>query len=128
MNCNVFPIIPNPVLICQKLYGIKNINEVKDAMAHSMRRFYGLMCDLNNFDIIQTYIVKIIKDAGRNPKTLKIQLPPPLLEPSIFPKHYINTNYNKELSLKLAIEECNCYPVGISEKYLNNCYIDYHSI
>jgi hypothetical protein len=135
MNCNDFPIIPNPVMICQKVYGLKNINEVKDAMTHSMRRFYGPMCDFNDFnnpnniyDIIQTYIVKIIKDAGRNPKAIKLQLPPSILEPSIFPKYYIDTNYNKELSLKLSIEECNRYPIGLSDKYLLHCYIDYHSV
>lgn len=131
MNCNSLPLVPNPVPICQKIYGKMNVNDVRDSTVNSLRRFYGWMCNINNkslFQIIQGYMVKILVDAGRNPKAVRLAIPPEILEPSIFPKYYIQTNYDKAKALELSIQECKTYPQGISDKYLVNVYIDYHSI
>jgi hypothetical protein len=133
MSCNDFPKIPNPVPVCQKIYGIMNVNDVRDATVNSLRRFYGWMCNINNNDIyntIQTYMIKILVDAGRNPKAVRLSLPPEVLESSIFPKYYIQNNYNKDIALKLSLQEINsfnCSP-ALSQKNTLNCYIDYYSV
>jgi hypothetical protein len=131
MSCNNFSKVPNPVPICQKIYGKMNVNDVRDASVNSIRRFYGWMCNINSDnigDIIQNYMVKILIDSGRNPKAVKLSIPPSILEPSIFPKYYIKTNYNKDEAFKLSIEECKCFTPAISEKNILNCYIDYNSV
>lgn len=131
MSCNQFPKIPNPVSICQKIYGVMNVNEVRDAIVNSLRRFYGWMCNINEdflYNVIQNYMVRILVDSGRNPKAVKLAIPPGVLEPSIFPKYYIQTNYNKDLALKLSLEECYKMCPTSSEKNAINCYIDYNSV
>ena len=131
MSCNELPKVPNPVPICQKIYGVMNVNDVRDATIGSLRRFYGLLCNINNkdlYDIMQQYLVKILRDAGRNPKAVKLAMPAEVLELSIFPNYYIQTNYNKEKALELSLNDCKCFPPGISEKYVLNCYIDYNSV
>lgn len=131
MSCNKFPKIPNPVPICQKLYGKMNVNEVRDSVINSIRRFYGWMCNINNnsiYNIIQSYMVKILIDAGRNPKAVRLAIPPEVIELSIFPKYYIKTNYNKDLALKLSLEECQTLCPDLIEKNSINCYIDYNSV
>lgn len=131
MSCNKLPKVPNPVPICQKVYGVMNVNEVRDGVVNSLRRFYGWMCNINDdslYHIIQSYMVKILVDSGRNPKAVKLALPPEVLQPSIFPKYYIKTNYNKEMALKLSLEECNKMCPSLAEKNVINCYIDYNSV
>lgn len=131
MNCNNFTKVPNPVPICQKLYGVMNVNEVRDASVNSLRRFYGWMCNINDnslYNIIQSYMVKILKDAGRNPKAVRLSMPAEVLEPSIFPKYYIQNNYDKDLALRLSIEECSLLCPPLAEKNAINCYIDYNSV
>lgn len=131
MSCNQLPKVPNPVPICQKIYGVMNVNEVRDAVVNSLRRFYGWMCNINDdslYNIIQSYMVKILVDSGRNPKAVKLALPPEILQPSIFPKYYIKTNYNKDMALKLSLEECSTMCPSLAEKNVINCYIDYNSV
>ena len=131
MSCNQLPKVPNPVPICQKLYGVMNVNEVRDSVVNSLRRFYGWMCNINDdslYNIIQSYMVKILVDSGRNPKAVKLALPPEVLQPSIFPKYYMQTNYNKEMALKLSLEECSAMCPSLAEKNAINCYIDYNSV
>ena len=131
MNCNTLPFTPNPVPICQQIYGKNNVNEVRDATVNSLRRFYGWMCNINNsslYEKIQGYLIKILLDAGRNPKAVRLAIPAEVLEPSIFPKYFIETNYNKDKALELALNECKTFPLRICNKYILNCYIDYHSV
>jgi len=131
MSCNELPKVPNPVFICQKIYGVMNVNDIRDATIRSLRRFYGLMCNINNemlYNIIQNYLIKILVDAGRNPKAVRLAMPAEILELSIFPKYYVQTNYNKKKALELSLDECKCFPIGIYEKNLLNCYIDYNSV
>jgi len=131
MSCNNIPSIPNPVPICQKIYGVMNVNEIRDAVVSSLRRFYGWMCNMNNdtlYYTIQTYLIKILKDAGRNPKAVKLAMPAEVLQRSIFPKYYIQTKYDKEMALHLSLEECKCFPPAIEKIETLHCYIDYHSV
>jgi|LauGreDrversion4_2_1035121.scaffolds.fasta_scaffold01798_12 hypothetical protein len=131
MSCRTLPKIPNPVKISQKIYGVSNVNDVRDSVVNSLRRFYGYMCDFDQRNIyytIQTYMIKILEDAGRNPKAVKLALPPVMLEPSIFQKRYFETNFDKDKAFRLALKDCDEYPPGISEKNALNCYIDYHSV
>ncbi len=131
MSCNEIPKVPNPVPICQQLYGKMNVNEVRDAVVGSLRRFYGWMCNINDnnlYNIIQSYLVKILVDAGRNPKAVRLAMPAEVLEMSIFPKYYMQTNYNKEKALQLSLNECKCFPPAIAEKNILNCFIDYNSV
>ena len=131
MSCNELPKVPNPVPICQKIYGVMNVNDVRDATIGSLRRFYGLFCNINNdslYNIIQQYLVKILVDAGRNPKAVKLAMPAEVLELSIFPKYYVQTNYNKEKAFELSLNYCKCFPPGMAERNTLNCYIDYNSV
>ena len=66
MSCRKFPTIPNPVRICQEIYGAQNVMDVRDAVVNSVRRFYGY-CEINDlvFDIIQPYMVKILMNNMR---------------------------------------------------------------
>lgn len=131
MNCNQLPVIPNPLPISQKIYGKTNVNEVRDATVNSLRRFYGTFCNINNNDLyptLQEYMVKILVDAGRNPKAVKLPIPPEQLQLNIFPKNYIKSGFNKEKALELSYEACNCLPNGIKQKEMLNCIIDYYSI
>lgn len=131
MSCQTLPKIPNPVSICQQIYGKLNVNDVRDCTLASLRRFYGYMCDFdqkNIYYVIQLYMVKILSDAGRNPKAVKLPLPPTYIEPSIFPKRYIETNFDKEKAYILAIQDCKNFPKGLIQQNELNCYIDYHSV
>jgi hypothetical protein len=71
--------VPNPVKICQRLYGIENVNEVRDCIMDSIYRFYGNMCDFHQRNlnhIVQEYLVQVLKDAGRNPNAVKLAMSP----------------------------------------------------
>lgn len=127
MSCRKFPTIPNPVRICQEIYGTYNVNDVRDAVVDSVRRFYGY-CETNDlvFDIVQPYMVKILKDAGRNPKAVRLAMPPTFFQLSIFPTRYIEQNFDKEKAFPLALKDCenyqNCYELK------KQCFIDYQSV
>ena len=131
MSCNQLPVIPNPIPISQKIYGKTNVNEVRDATVNSLRRFYGTFCNINNvqlYGVLQQYMVKILVDAGRNPKAVKLAIPPEQLQLNIFPKHYIQSSFDKDKALLLSYDECKCLPNGVMQKEMLNCFIDYHSV
>ena len=122
MSCRNINNTPNPVKVCQEVYGQENINDVRDCILDSIRRFYGTMCDFhenNLYYIIQSYLVQILKDAGRNPKAVKLPFSPPRLEPNFFLTNYINSGFNKEQAYQMCLQQS-----GNSI----NCYIDKHSI
>ena len=127
MSCRKFPTIPNPVRICQEIYGLYNVNDVRDAIVNSVRRFYGY-CDINDltFDIIQPYMVQILIDAGRNPKAVRLAMPPSIFQLSIFPTRYIDQNFDKEKAYQLALKDCENYPN--CNDLRKECFIDYQSV
>ena len=124
MNCRTFPNIPNPVSICQKIYGEQNVNDVRDATVNSVRRFYGY-CD--DYHILQPYMVKILIDAGRNPKAVRLSLPPNRIQIDIFPRRYIEQHFDKEKAFPLALKDCENYPI-ICNELRKQCFIDYNSV
>ena len=71
-------------------------------------------------------MVKILKDAGRNPKAVRLAMPPTFFQLSIFPTRYIEQNFDKEKAFPLALKDCenyqNCYELK------KQCFIDYQSV
>lgn len=134
MNCQNLPGIPNPIHVCQKIYGIDNYNEVRDATVNSVRRFYQILNNISPYNqvdlyvLLQEYMVQIIVNAGRNPKSFKLAIPPQRLQKNIFPYFYLHSNFNKEEAFKKSIEEAYQFPPGEREVQLKNILIDYHSI
>lgn len=134
MNCQNLPGIPNPIAICQKIYGIDNYNDVRDAVCNSVRRFYQILNEyppfnqVNIYILLQEYMVKIIMDAGRNPKAVNLPLPPQRLQKNIFPFYYLQTNFDKNMAYKKSVEEASFFPKGEREAQLLNILIDYNSL
>lgn len=123
--------IPNPVGVCQELYGIQNVNDVRDCILDSIRRFYGVMCDFhakNLYYTVQSYLVKVLQDAGRNPLAVKLPFSPGRLQADFFVQRYIQSNYDKEKALQLCLIDCDQLPQGQSQQCKINCYVDSKSI
>ena len=65
----------NPMKICTHLNGIENVNDVRDCVIDSIRRFYGPMCVFHEagiYETVQTYLIQILENAGKNPKAVKL--------------------------------------------------------
>ena len=122
---------PNPIRICQELYGVENVNDVRDCIMDSIYRFYGRMCEFhqqNLSNMVQLYLIQILKDAGRNPKAVKIAMSPSHLQPDFFVKRYIQTSFNKEKALQLCIQDCGTLRCGSSEECKIGCIVDGNSL
>jgi hypothetical protein len=122
---------PNPVKICQRLYGIENVNEVRDCIMDSIYRFYGNMCDfhqrnLNN--IIQEYLVQVLKDAGRNPNAVKLAMSPSHLQPSFFVKRYLESKFDKQKAFEMCMQDCRQLRDGKSDECKISCVVDQNSV
>ena len=134
MNCENLPGIPNPIAICQKIYGIDSYNDVRDAVVNSVRRFYQILNNyypynqVNNYVLLQEYMVKILMDAGRNPKAVNLPLPPQRLQKNIFPFYYLQSNFNKDIAFENSIKEAYLFENGERELQILNIIIDYNSI
>ena len=125
------PSIPNPVRICQELYGVQNVNEVRDCIMDSIYRFYGGMCEFhkNNLSkIVQSYLIRILEDAGRNPNAVRLAMSPSHLQPAFFVQRYIETNFDKEKAYQLCLEDCSNLRPGFSTECTTNCTIDRRSV
>ncbi len=127
------PKIPNPVNICQQVYGIQNVNDVRDCIMDSIRRFYGFMCgfhEKNLYYIIQTYLIKVLEDAGRNPKAVKLAISPGRIQADFFVKRYIESNFDKQKAYNMCIQDCQNFSKsrGNLESCQLNCKIDSNSI
>jgi hypothetical protein len=72
--------------------------------------------------MIQKYMVEILKQAGRNPKAVKLALPPTHLQPAFFVNRYFET-LDKEKAYRLALNDC-----GDNEDFKMHCYIDMRAI
>lgn len=115
------PFYVNPLPVCTELYGPENVNDVRDCVMDSIRRYYGPFCDFHQvglFNMVQTYMVEILKQAGRNPKAVKLALPPTHLQPSFFVNRYFET-FNKEKAYQRAIQDC-----GNNNEFKRQCYVD----
>ena len=125
------PVIPNPVRICQELYGVQNVNEVRDCIMDSIYRFYGAMCEFhkNNLSkIVQSYLIRVLSDAGRNPNAVRLAMSPSHLHPDFCVKRYMETKFDKEKAYQLCLEDCSNLRPGISTECKTNCSIDRSSV
>lgn len=121
--------IPNPVKVCQSIYGIQNVNEVRDAVVDSMRRYYGYaLNEPQIYYILQTYMIQILQDAGRNPKAVRLSIPPERMQSNPFPEYYI-MYMDKKKAYEMAVKKVyEAFPVMSQKEALLNIYIDYHSV
>jgi hypothetical protein len=87
----------------------------------SIRRYYGTFCDFHQtglFNMVQNYMVEILKQAGRNPKAVKLALPPPHLQPAFFVNRYFET-LDKEKAYRLCLQDS-----GNNNEFKMQCYVD----
>lgn len=130
MSMNNIP-VPNPVKICQELYGVENVNDVRDCIMDSIYRYYGAMCDFhrrNLSNVVQLYLIQVLKDAGRNPKAVKLAMSPSHLQPSFFVRRYMESNFDKEKAFERCIADCKELRCGASEECKTSCIVDRNSI
>lgn len=122
--------IVNPVNVCQSLYGIENVNEVRDAVVDCMRRYYGDSLDQPDiYYMLQTYMIRILQDAGKNPKAVRLAIPPNRLQSNPFPEYYMIHGGNKEIAYEMAVKKVyKMFPYPSQKEALLNIYIDYHSV
>lgn len=123
----------NPVQVCSELYGYENVNDVRDCVMNSIRRYYGQFCDFHQTGLqrmIECYMVQILENAGRNPKAVKLALPPSHLQPRFFVERYFQLLKNNqsiekpiEQPREQAYQQCliDCNGNGDCRK---NCYVD----
>jgi hypothetical protein len=114
----------NPLPICSHLYGMENVNEVRDCVMNSIYRRYGPFCNFHQrglYEMIQNYMVQILVNANRNPRAIKLALPPSHLQPSFFYDLYLQT-FNKVESYNKCVEMCR------DDVCRRNCLIDRESI
>ena len=111
----------NPLPVCTELHGPENVNDVRDCVMDSIRRYYGTFSDFHQtglFNMIQNYMIEILKQAGRNPKAVKLALPPPHLQAAFFVNRYFET-LDKEKAYQLALQDC-----GHNNDCKIQCYVD----
>lgn len=125
-------LMPKPLRICQKLYGVQNVNDVRDALINSYRRFFGFgneWSDPRIYASLQEMMVQVLSDAGRNPRAIRLAIPPDRIMPNPFPTYFIQTNGDKQRAYEMAVNEVlTTYPPGIVKEALLHIYIDYHSV
>ena len=115
----------NPIQVCSEIYGPENLLNVRDCVMNSIRRYYGVFCDFHQAGLqkmIECYMIQIIKNAGRNPKALKLALPPPHLQAPFFVNRYFET-----LDRQKAYQQCLVDCKG-DKDCQQNCYIDMNAM
>jgi hypothetical protein len=97
----------------------------------SIYRFYGRMCDfhqrnLNN--LVEQYLIQILKDAGRNPNAIKLAMSPSHLQPDFFVKRYMQSKFDKQKAFEMCIQDCSALRCGASEECKAGCIVDRNSV
>ena len=115
----------NPLPVCTEIYGAENVNNVRDCFINSIYRYNGP--DSNLYDdklkeMIQCSMVDILKQAGKNPKAVRLALPPSHLQTSLFANRYVETR-DIEKAYHLALQDC-----GDNEDLKRQCYIDMRAL
>lgn len=119
------PFYVNPLKICSDLYGPENVNDVRDCLLDSIRRYYGPFCDFHQqglFHMINSYLVQILQNAGRNPKAVKLAFSPTRLQPRFFVERYFQT-LDKQKAYNLCMNDC-----GDNGDCRKHCLIDRESM
>jgi len=115
----------NPIQVCTQLYGSQNIQDVRDCVMDSIYRFYGPMCDFHQaglYKTVQSYMVEIIKNGGRDPRSLRLPLSVPLFQPRFFMERYLES-LNKEDAYQQCLIDCRK-----NKDCMKMCYIDKNAI
>lgn len=115
----------NPLSVCTTLYGYQNVNDVRDCVFNNIRRYYGTFCDFHQQGLnetIQNYLIQILKQAGKNPKAVKLAIPPPHLQPRFFFDLYEKSNNKLD-----AYQKCKLVCKD-NEDCKTNCLVDYYSL
>ena len=111
----------NPLPVCTELYGAENVNDVRDCLMDSIYRYYGPLSDFHKAgvsDMIQQYMIDILNQAGKNPRAVKLALPPSHLQPAFFVKRYFET-FDREKAYQLALHDCRG-----NKDHMRQCYVD----
>jgi hypothetical protein len=123
--------IPQPLRVCQELYGVQNILDIRDAMCNCFVRFCGMSSewmDTRVYFELQRQLVQAITDAGRNPRAFRLAVSPDRVMPNPFPKYLFECNGDKETAYNKATEEVlTTFPPDMVKQALLHIYIDYHS-
>lgn len=115
----------NPLPVCTEIYGAENVNNVRDCFIDSIYRYNGPSTNMYKDglnEMIQCSMVDILKQAGKNPKAVRLALPPSHLQTSFFVNRYLETR-DKEKAYRLAIQDC-----GDNEDFKKQCYIDMRAL
>lgn len=125
-------LMPQPVRVCQQLYGVQNVNQVRDEVVDCYRRFFGYTTEWRNpaiYASIQRDMAQILSDAGRNPRAVRLALPPDRITANPFPMYFIQTGGDKEQAYEYAMRKVlDTYPSNQVKQALLHIYIDYHAV
>lgn len=125
--------IPQPLPICQQVYGVQNVNLIRDAVVNCYRRFLGsdALYEPQVYRSLQCTLSQLLLDAGRNPLAVKLAISPDRLQPNPFPFFFSQSGGNREVAYQKAMQYLMDQPAGSDEDWKNNTmnvYIDYHSV
>lgn len=126
-------IIPQPLRICQRVYGKQNVNQVRDAVVNCYRRFLGSDA-LSHPDVycaLMCVFSDILRDAGRNPNAVKLVVSPDRLQPNPFPVFLNESHGDKEQAYERAMRYVMEQQVQSDDEWrdmVTHIYIDYHSV
>ena len=115
----------NPLPVCTEIYGAENVNNVRDCFIDSIYRYNGPSTNMYKDglnEMIQCSMVDILKQAGKNPKAVRLAIPPSHLQTSFFVNRYFETR-DKEKAYRLALQDC-----GDNEDFKKQCYIDMRAL
>lgn len=125
--------IPQPLQICQRVYGKQNVNQIRDAVVNCYRRFLGsdTIYQPQVYHSLQCTLSQLLIDAGRNPLAVKLPVSPDRLQPNPFPVYLEEADGDKEVAYQKAMQYLMEQPICSDEEWKNNVvnvYIDYHSV
>jgi len=115
----------NPLPVCTEIYGAENVNDVRDCFVDSIYRYNGPESSMYRDEInktVQCSMVDILKQAGKNPKAVRLALSPSHLQPAFFVTRYLETR-DVEKAYHLALQDC-----GDNEDFKRQCYIDMRAL
>jgi hypothetical protein len=115
----------NPMNVCTELYGYENVNEVRSCVMNNIYRLTGPLCANHTAglqDTINRYLIQMLEQAGKNPRAVKLALPPSHLQPRFF-----FDLYEKYRDVNKAYRESLTY-CGTNENYKLQCYVDARSV
>ena len=125
--------IPQPLPVCERVYGVQNVNLIRDAVVNCYRRFVGsdALYEPQIYHSLQSSLSQLLLDAGRNPRAVKLVISPDRLQPNPFPVFWNEAGGDKKVAYQKAMQYLMEQPMCSEEEWKNNVmnvYIDYHSV